>query len=121
MEKFEISQEEYEKRSDSVRAYKQRHKIGRFAEKKEEDIALEEALEEAGKELCQSIQIGNRCLVDTGSGVLSKKGSVKYVGQVEFQKGYWVGIQYDEPLGKHNGTYVNMLGQLTHHLTQHAY
>ncbi|KAH0904995.1 hypothetical protein HID58_044498 [Brassica napus] len=33
-----------------------------------------------------------------------KRGVVKYVGRAEsLGPGYWVGIQYDEPLGKHDG------------------
>ncbi len=27
-------------------------------------------------------------------------------GKTKFQTGYWIGVQYDEPFGKHNGRWV---------------
>lgn len=45
-------------------------------------------------------KVGDRCEVDPGA----KRGVVKYVGRAEsLAPGFWVGIQYDEPLGKHDG------------------
>ena len=32
-----------------------------------------------------------------------KRGEVMYVGQPEFAAGWWIGIKYDEPLGKNDG------------------
>lgn len=29
---------------------------------------------------------------------------LKFLGSTEFQPGIWIGIEYDEPLGKNNGT-----------------
>lgn len=51
------------------------------------------------------MKVGDRCQVEPGE----KRGTVKYVGRAELLgPGYWVGIQYDEPLGKHDGMYVNL-------------
>lgn len=48
-------------------------------------------------------QVGDRCEVEPGA----KRGTVKFVGRAEaLGRGFWVGVQYDEPLGKHNGMYV---------------
>lgn len=48
-------------------------------------------------------KVGDRCQVEPGE----KRGVVKFVGQAEtLAPGFWVGIQYDEPLGKHDGMYV---------------
>ncbi|GFP84609.1 tubulin-folding cofactor b [Phtheirospermum japonicum] len=45
-------------------------------------------------------KVGDRCQVEPGE----KRGVVKFVGRAEtLAPGFWVGIQYDEPLGKHDG------------------
>ncbi|KAJ3022345.1 hypothetical protein HKX48_006379 [Thoreauomyces humboldtii] len=98
VEKFEITDEEYDKRTDSVRAFKQRHKMGRFGDKSEPDLEYDYA-EEASR-----VSVGQRCEVEPEGAMLAKRGVVRFVGKVEFKPGFWVGVQYDEPLGKHNGT-----------------
>lgn len=46
----------------------------------------------------------DRCEVEPGA----KRGTVKFVGRAEaLGCGFWVGVQYDEPLGKHDGMYVH--------------
>ncbi|KIJ55280.1 hypothetical protein M422DRAFT_239909 [Sphaerobolus stellatus SS14] len=97
VEKFEISQEEYAARRDSVLAYKQAHKVGRFAAKPNEDTHEEEAVS-------VDMPIGSRCEVTTGDSDLQKRGTVRFVGTTKFAKGIWVGIEYDEPLGKNDGS-----------------
>ncbi len=49
------------------------------------------------------IEVGMRCSVQITEDS-EKRGIVQYVGKTDFKPGYWVGVQYDEPLGKHNGT-----------------
>ncbi|TFK48460.1 hypothetical protein OE88DRAFT_1634688 [Heliocybe sulcata] len=98
VQKFELSESEYQKRQDSVLMYKQRHKLGRFGEKKDEDngaVSLPEV----------NVQVGARCEVESSEEGLSKRGTVRFVGPTKFAKsGIWVGIEYDEPFGKNDGS-----------------
>jgi len=67
VEKFEMSKEEYEKRDDSVAAFKRRNKLGRFGEadpavaKAAEEEAARKAAEE--EQLAARIVVGSRCQV----------------------------------------------------------
>ncbi|KAI9205921.1 CAP Gly-rich domain-containing protein [Polychytrium aggregatum] len=101
VKKFELTEDEYNKRSDTLRDYLKRNKLRQYAETAsqpdEADAENEFEHEAAG------ISVGDRCEVVTEEG-LTKRGSVQFVGKTQFKPGYWVGIQYDEPLGKHNGT-----------------
>ncbi|XP_016307527.1 tubulin-folding cofactor B-like [Sinocyclocheilus anshuiensis] len=104
VEKFEISDEAYEKRTDSIRNFKKNFKLGRFNEenraKEEEALAKKE---EEGKVAAGSIAVGNRCKVEV-VGQPTKIGTVMFVGTADFKPGYWVGVKYDEPLGKNDGS-----------------
>lgn len=47
-----------------------------------------------------ALQPGQRCCVEPGE----RRGEIKYVGRVEgLAEGFWVGVAFDEPLGKNDG------------------
>eukprot|EP00118_Oscarella_pearsei_P002207 m.9849 g.9849 ORF g.9849 m.9849 type:complete len:236 (+) comp21696_c0_seq1:36-743(+) len=100
VQKYEMKDEDYGKRVDSVRAFKERQKLGRFnpevQKKKEEELEQE-------KVLAGSIPVGARCEVCLAKG-LPRRGTVAFVGETDFKPGHWVGVCYDEPMGKHNGS-----------------
>jgi len=104
VEKFEISEEDYKKRQDSVRAFKLRNKIGEFNEEEMAKKAEAQRLkEEAETEKAKSINVNERCEARV-PGQPPRRGVVKYVGETDFKPGFWVGIHYDEPHGKNDGS-----------------
>ncbi|XP_052179937.1 tubulin-folding cofactor B-like isoform X2 [Diospyros lotus] len=94
VEKYKISEEDYDKRDATFRKFKEKlaHQTPPAHETKISDNYMEE--------LCANIKVGDRCQVEPGE----KRGVVKFVGRaVTIGPGFWVGVQYDEPLGKHDG------------------
>jgi len=52
-------------------------------------------------DLACKLKEGDRVVVDPGS----RKAEVRFVGKIpEIAKGYWVGVQYDDPVGKNDGS-----------------
>jgi len=97
---FRLSAEEYAKRDDSARTFLIKNKLGKYDEEKQKKRAEEETIE---SKLAESITVGSRCEVKF-AGQLPRRGEVKFVGTVHFKSGAWVGVQYDEPVGKNDGS-----------------
>lgn len=78
-------------------AYKARNKIGRFAEC--------EAVETRQTELPLNMTVGTRVKVTAlTERDIERIGTVRYIGSADFAPGTWIGVEYDEPVGKNNGT-----------------
>ena len=75
-------------------AYKARNKMGRFAPPSEAVPAPK-----------VDIPIGARCEVESEEESLHKRGTVCFVGSTKFATtGVWVGVEYDEPIGRNDGS-----------------
>ncbi|ORY64078.1 tubulin cofactor B [Pseudomassariella vexata] len=102
VDKYIMPEEEYEKKSDSVLAWKKAEKLGRF---NPDAPSLEKAkLDAIAQEIAKrGIEVGKRCRV---GGDDSRRGEIKYVGDVKEIPGLggWVGVQLDEPVGKNDGS-----------------
>lgn len=54
-----------------------------------------------GPESVEGMKVGDRCEVQPGG----RRGQVQFLGTVEeIAPGSWVGVQFDEPVGKGSGT-----------------
>ncbi|KAI0343354.1 hypothetical protein BDW22DRAFT_1329384 [Trametopsis cervina] len=98
VDKFELTEEAYAQRQDTVLAFKQRNKIGRFSDN---------VTAPPSKPLPQvKIPVGSRCEVESTEEDFHKRGTVRFVGQTKFGtgEGIWVGVEYDEPIGKNDGS-----------------
>lgn len=98
--KFVLSDEDYEKRNESLRKFKMQQKLGRFDPEAEEK---KRQLEELEVQKASIIKIGDRCQVQV-AGHPTRRATVMYVGNTEFKEGVWIGVKYDEPLGKNDGS-----------------
>lgn len=105
VKKFELSEHEYEQRTDTVRSFLQRNKMGKYNEEEMTQQKADKEKAEAEEEaLIQAMKVGDRCEVDIPGGGGKRRGAVRFLGRTEFQSGFWVGVQYDEPLGKNDGS-----------------
>lgn len=52
------------------------------------------------------VKVDDRCMVmgPTGSTDAPRVGTVAYIGDVSWAAGVWVGVKFDEPLGKNDGS-----------------
>lgn len=105
VEHFTLTTEEYESRPDTVLAWKKNQKLGRFDPDREESLqSLADSIVKTHQTqiLQRGIKLGARCIV----GESQKRGSVMFVGAVDDLPGggLWVGVRYDEPVGKNDGS-----------------
>jgi len=109
VKKYEMSDEDYMKRDTNYRKWK--------AEKLKADptwtLEKEQMLkkdpnwkppekitdEEYMKDLADAMEVGARCEVAGG-----RRGAVRFIGKTVLGAGYWIGVQYDEPVGKNDGS-----------------
>lgn len=103
VEKYNMSDEAYNEKQDSVRNFMMKNKVGKFSEeaKNKEEIEKKKELEEFEK--AKLFKIGDRCETVVPKQP-RRRGSVQYIGETDFKPGCWVGVKYDEPLGKNDGS-----------------
>lgn len=98
---FQLSEEEYAKRNNTVLLWKKQNQLGRFDPKFDEQ---QRYIQQENERLADKITVGSRCRVINIAS--ERRGMVRYVGKIqELDEGesIWVGIEFDEPVGKNDG------------------
>eukprot|EP01025_Chloroclados_australasicus_P005937 TRINITY_DN1193_c0_g1_i5.p2 TRINITY_DN1193_c0_g1~~TRINITY_DN1193_c0_g1_i5.p2 ORF type:complete len:250 (-),score=11.88 TRINITY_DN1193_c0_g1_i5:244-993(-) len=98
--KYVMSDEDYDQREDTFRKFK-KNILGIDQDpRSDQDLNYQKENEIYQRQILQQIQVGQRCEVQPGG----RRGVVKYIGEVEtLTSKHWVGVQLDEPVGKHDG------------------
>lgn len=104
VEKFVLAESEYDQKDNTVRSFLKKNRMGKYNEeeyqREEAKRKEKEALEKQKVELCT---LGSRCQV-TVKGCPTRRGMVMYNGPLEGKSGIFIGVKYDEPLGKNDGS-----------------
>lgn len=101
VEKFKLTDQQYDERQNTVRDYLKTHHLGKYNE--EEMKALEERKKQESceqEEKAASINIGDRCMVTRGP---RRLGTVRYKGAFHLKPGIFIGVEFDEPRGMNDG------------------
>ncbi|KAI9183215.1 hypothetical protein H9P43_004132 [Blastocladiella emersonii ATCC 22665] len=107
VDKYEMPEDKYDALTDSVRDFKRRNKLGRFDDARSSNSSVHENEDaERVAAVAKAFPVGARCQADVGAegDPVYRRGAVKFVGLTDFKPGVWVGVEYDEPVGKHDGS-----------------
>lgn len=105
VEKFDLTDKQYDQRRNTVRDYLKTNRLGKYNEEEMKVIEDRKKLEQIEQEKKVAlINIGDRCLV-TAKGP-RRLGTVRYKGSFHLKPGIFIGVEYDEPLGMHDGRSV---------------
>lgn len=105
VEKFDLTDKQYDQRRNTVRDYLKTNRLGKYNEAEMKAIEERKKMEQIEQEKKAAlINIGDRCVV-TAKGP-RRLGTVRFKGPFHIKPGIFIGVEYDEPLGTHDGRLV---------------
>lgn len=105
IKKFEMTNDQYEKRTDSVRNFLKMNQLGKYSDDAQAKLeAKRSELNESMQKTADLCEIGGRCQI-TIPGKTTRRATIMYKGPIDGKTGTFIGVRYDEPLGKNNGRY----------------
>lgn len=104
---YKMTEEEYNAKQETLKSFLKNNKLGKYnpeyLKQREQENLEKEQQENIEKEQIDKMEIGQRCCIRLPNKPV-QHGTVMYKGRLDDKSGYWVGVKYDEPYGKHNGT-----------------
>jgi len=107
VQKYELDEEDYDKKRGTVRDFKRRNKLGRFnveesAKLEQEKLQKEQEYNTLQQAALKKLKLESRCKVTIPKSA-KRLGIIKYLGKLHFSPLLWAGIEYDDPVGKNDG------------------
>lgn len=101
---FELSEEAYEQRTNSVLSWKKRLQVGKFDPEYVSNVERERRVQALHAE---QLAMNERCSVIT-TNCPERRGWLRFIGIVPQinEIDIWCGIEFDEPVGKNDGTFA---------------
>lgn len=107
VEKYRMDDDKYNERKGTVREFIKEKKAKEAAERqkrREEGLEVAAPGEDSVAHIHGAGGLGSRCEVQPGA----RRGVIRWIGESEhLNPGYWVGVQFDEPVGRNNGSVRN--------------
>lgn len=105
VEKYEIPEDQWLQREDNARKFKEQmlaqQAIARAASGIPEPVTSNGLNDTSFAKEASNMHVGDRCQCQPGD----RLGTVRYVGRIAaLKQGYWIGVEFDEPVGKSDGT-----------------
>ncbi|GMM49755.1 Alf1 protein [Starmerella bacillaris] len=103
VDRYEMPDEEYERRGNTLLEWKRRNMLGRFS-----NDATKANVVSVSDDTAPTVSVGEECFVKISSGEVLR-GKVAFIGEVPVvQPGIWVGVDLVTADGKNNGTVRGM-------------
>lgn len=101
---FQLSEEEYLRKKNSVLNWKKNNKLGRFDPVYNEQLEKNRFLQQ---QQTLTLELNQRCLVKSSTGPhAERRGWLRYIGKIPEinNDDIWCGIEFDKPVGKNDGS-----------------
>jgi len=104
---YKMTGEEYNAKQQTLKSFLMNNKLGKYnpdyIKQQEQETVEKEQQENIEKEQIDKMEVGQRCCIRLPNKP-AQHGTVMYKGRLDGKSGYWVGVKYDEPYGKHDGS-----------------